>query len=230
MNLKRITAIGLSALMLIQLNLTNVLADNNTTYTITYDYSKTASTTEEVYVAASKEITLPTAERTGYCFDGWYSYLGEFVGGGGDSYTPNDTTTLFARWTPLVTFDAEPVSGYYYDESGTLLGTVSFNFQIHVNDESIKDITTLGINIYSDTESPENSGSDTEFNLADKDVMHYDGWFHCVVDRIAEKDFDKPLYAMPYIVVGGEVIAADTPISSMVDRNNLLANTHSIQG
>lgn len=44
-------------------------------------------------------IILPNTTRSGYQFAGWYtSALGESrVGGNDSSYTPNETTTLYAH-------------------------------------------------------------------------------------------------------------------------------------
>jgi uncharacterized repeat protein (TIGR02543 family) len=46
--------------------------------------------------------TLPTPTRSNYTFGGWYTGAngsGTHVGNGGDSYTPTNSLTLFAKWT-----------------------------------------------------------------------------------------------------------------------------------
>ena len=57
---------------------------------------------------AVSPITLPTATRSGYQFNGWYTAAsgGIKVGTGGASYTPLEMTTLYAQWTAYnVSFD-----------------------------------------------------------------------------------------------------------------------------
>lgn len=50
-------------------------------------------------------IILPTPEREGFSFGGWYEDPGceiKPVGRGGDPYTPSDDVTLYAKWVDLV--------------------------------------------------------------------------------------------------------------------------------
>lgn len=61
-------------------------------------------------------VTLPTPSRTGHSFSGWYTAAsgGSRVGGGGSSYTPSSTVTLYAQWGAInytATFDANGGSG-----------------------------------------------------------------------------------------------------------------------
>lgn len=62
--------------------------------------------TEDTIIAQYEgdPIILPTPTRPGYSFGGWYKdpELKEFVGGGGDKYTPDRNRTLYAAWTKLV--------------------------------------------------------------------------------------------------------------------------------
>lgn len=48
-------------------------------------------------------ITLPSPQKTGYIFGGWYtnSTLTRFAGNAGASYTPTSSSTLYAKWTPI---------------------------------------------------------------------------------------------------------------------------------
>ena len=60
-----------------------------------------------------KSVSLPSASRTGYTFDGWYT---EATGGTKieGSYTPTETTTLYAHWTPItytVSYDGNGATG-----------------------------------------------------------------------------------------------------------------------
>ncbi|MBO7502427.1 MAG: InlB B-repeat-containing protein [Paludibacteraceae bacterium] len=58
----------------------------------------------------SGSVTLPSPEKTGFRFKGWYTDAtsGTRVGGAGDSYTPAAGITLHAQWTELVTFTIAP--------------------------------------------------------------------------------------------------------------------------
>ncbi len=55
------------------------------------------------------KITLPTTNKDGSNFGGWYKdpEYKEFVGFGGDEYTPREDTILYAKWTDLTLY-AEP--------------------------------------------------------------------------------------------------------------------------
>ena len=80
------------------------------TYTITYDANGgTTPTSSKTVTYASTYGTLPTPARTGYTFDGWYTYAS-----GGTKITSNTNVsitanqTLYAQWTPVtytVTFN-----------------------------------------------------------------------------------------------------------------------------
>lgn len=50
---------------------------------------------------STTSVTLPTPTRAGYTFNGWYTAAsgGTRVGGGGSSYTPTASITLYAQWT-----------------------------------------------------------------------------------------------------------------------------------
>ena len=68
-----------------------------------------------------KSVSLPSASRTGYTFDGWYT---EATGGTKveGSYTPTETTTLYAHWTPItytVKYDPNGGSGTTANSSHT---------------------------------------------------------------------------------------------------------------
>lgn len=77
--------------------------------TITYSGGDYGS----VKVEGAKAATLPTPEKIGYKFEGWYlseDFSNEsFVGKGGDSILPNEDLTLYPRFISkeyIVTFDA----------------------------------------------------------------------------------------------------------------------------
>ena len=68
-----------------------------TAYTVTYNANGGTVSPS----SASGIVTLPSATRTGYSFNGWYTQAsgGTKAGNGGDSYTPNADITLYAQWT-----------------------------------------------------------------------------------------------------------------------------------
>lgn len=61
--------------------------------TLTANYSTSYS--------ASETITLPSPTKSGYTFKGWYTAAsgGTRVGGAGGSYTPTNSTSLYAQWS-----------------------------------------------------------------------------------------------------------------------------------
>ena len=78
------------------------------TYSIAYSAGGgTASATSASYTTGGNSITLPNASQAGYTFDGWFSAAqgGNLIGLGGASFTPTSSTTLFAQWTAIPSFD-----------------------------------------------------------------------------------------------------------------------------
>ena len=84
---------------------------NGTTYT----FGAGAGTLTASYT--NNAITLPTATRTGYTFNGWYTAASEGTrrGGAGDSYTPTANETLYAQWS---------INSYYLDLNIYVDGTL----------------------------------------------------------------------------------------------------------
>ena len=69
-------------------------------YTVTYDANGgTCSTTSQTY--AGTALTLPSASRSSYSFNGWWTAAsgGEKIGNAGATYTPTANITLYAQWT-----------------------------------------------------------------------------------------------------------------------------------
>jgi len=126
--------------------------------TITYNAMKGNVSPASHTVAQGSNITLPTPNRSGYRFDGWFN--GEIggirIGGAGDSYKAMATTTLFAQWTnkttslldltprrfalsalPVIKTDVQDAFGNKYDYA--LLCTASGEFR-NVNVSCIYDL------------------------------------------------------------------------------------------
>lgn len=70
-------------------------------YTLTMNANGGSVGTSSFSVPNGNAQTLPDATRSHFHFDGWYTaaVAGTRVGGAGDSYTPNGSGTLYARWT-----------------------------------------------------------------------------------------------------------------------------------
>ena len=71
-------------------------------------------------LAASQQavtMTLPSANKSGYQFDGWYTSAsgGTRVGGAGDSYSPSSNITLYAHWTEI---KSNFFANLYFDANG----------------------------------------------------------------------------------------------------------------
>ena len=102
-----------------------------------------------------KSVSLPSASRTGYTFDGWYT---EATGGTKveGSYTPTETTTLYAHWTPITyTVEYNPNGGsgttasatHTYDVAQKLTPngferkfTVTFNYNDGVTSNTVSTV------------------------------------------------------------------------------------------
>jgi len=73
------------------------------TFTITYNANGGSTGTASASVVNGAATTLPTATRTSYEFNGWYSAAsgGSLIGLANASYTPALSRTLYAQWTQL---------------------------------------------------------------------------------------------------------------------------------
>ena len=79
------------------------------TYTVTYNANGGSVNPSSTTVTPGGSITLPTPNRSGYSFNGWYTAAsgGTKIGNAGASYTPTSNITLYAQWSSsCVTGDA----------------------------------------------------------------------------------------------------------------------------
>ena len=87
-------------------------------------------------------VTLPTATRSGYTFDGWYTSAsgGDQVGVAGASYTPSGNITLYAKWTniPKSTLQVDPNGGVWEGSSGIQTFTGAKDDTKVINDPAIR--------------------------------------------------------------------------------------------
>jgi len=77
---------------------------SGTSYAAGATYSANASATLYAQYTSSTttaSVSLTSASRTGYTFNGWYTAAsgGTRVGGAGSAYTPTGNVTLYAQWT-----------------------------------------------------------------------------------------------------------------------------------
>ena len=71
-----------------------------TAYTVSFD-GNGATNPSALSAGSNGSVTLPTPNRTGYTFNGWYTETtgGTKSGNGGDTYAPTADITLHAHWT-----------------------------------------------------------------------------------------------------------------------------------
>ena len=72
-------------------------------YTVTFN-AQSGSAVNPIVVSSGSSLTLPTTIRTGYTFGGWFTGAGVRAGVASEytSYTPDSSTTVYARWVPRV--------------------------------------------------------------------------------------------------------------------------------
>ena len=73
-------------------------AEATGTYTVKYDANGGTTKESSVKVAKGASIKLPTAEREGFTFKGWYTDGQVFIGKADDTYKPDRDITLYAGW------------------------------------------------------------------------------------------------------------------------------------
>ncbi len=90
---------------------------------VTFDGNGGTAGTNSVTYDLVTPVTLTTASRAGYQFNGWYDAAsgGNKVGNAGVSYAPSDHITLYAQWTAYtVTYDANGGSVSPASDSGVV--------------------------------------------------------------------------------------------------------------
>lgn len=100
------------------------------TYTLTYDGNGgtvLGNSSTSTTVNAGSSVTLPSASRNYFSFNGWYTAPsgGTYLGTTNNSYTPSSTTTIYAQWSAItytVTFDANGGSVTPTSRTGTNSG------------------------------------------------------------------------------------------------------------
>ena len=77
--------------------------------TVTFDGAGGTPGVSSRTVQVGDSLSLPSAERDGHTFDGWYDRSGELVGYEGDEFTPEGNITLIAHWVELPDGGADDV-------------------------------------------------------------------------------------------------------------------------
>lgn len=111
----------------------NGLTIQASTYTLTYNGNGgivLGNASTDTTVTAGQSVTLPSASRSYYTFNGWYtaSSGGTYLGTTNNSYTPPSTTTIYAQWSAIsysVSFNANGGSVSPTSANGTNAGGVS---------------------------------------------------------------------------------------------------------
>ena len=103
--------------------------------TVNYDYNGgSGSVTSFTTSCTNQTITLPTATRTGYDFNGWYTDAtgGTRVGGANDTYEPaTSPVTLYAQWTiKSYTVTWNPNGGKWGESTSSIVETYEYGAAI----------------------------------------------------------------------------------------------------
>lgn len=143
----------------VELDGTEISLDAQNTYTITFDTNGgTSSNNELITYASGKLSSLPTAVRTNYVFDGWFTS----VSGGAKITTDTvftENTTVYAHWT-----NSGNNSGSTDSASSGSTGGLSFD-STSSNESSSDSPDSTSTN--SSGDKPFDSTSDTSFDSND---------------------------------------------------------------
>ena len=107
------------------------------TFTITFNTNTTDVEKEPLTVVEGNSITLPSLERTGYTFGGWY-LDSSLTTKANDEFIPTANTTLYAKWT-----EKSNVSGIIADDIDV---GISYNSGSKIYDGDSFSVTATGIN------------------------------------------------------------------------------------
>lgn len=94
---------------------TTVFAQWTPGYQITLDSQGAGSVSSLIHISGDSDPLLPAVTKNDYTLSGWFTAAsgGTRVGGPGESFTPSQTTTLFAQWTPIpLTFTTNFDAGF----------------------------------------------------------------------------------------------------------------------
>ncbi len=155
-------------------NVCTVTVSEATTYTVTFDATTnggTCGTASLTQASSGASITLPTATKSGYTFNGWYtaSTGGTLRGTSGASYTPTADETLYAQFTPAGGGGTESISWAITTNSFTVTPTITPSSGAHLSNAS----TSISLTGLSSTSSSKDGyckpfyGTVVDFNASD---------------------------------------------------------------
>ncbi len=166
-----------------------------------YHYHEDHNTYGDTYYwSYGKQITA-TPVREGYTFLGWYDAEGNQV----TVVTPDmaENITLYARWTQDLSFQVLADAGYYSAErnSADKVGVISLNAHINDIETVIDSIVSFGIYVY------DNSSAETKIiteSVNKETLLKNNGCFHTIISDIAQENFGKVFYGMPFAVIDAD--------------------------
>ena len=166
------------------------------------------------YWSHGKAITA-NPQREGYIFAGWYDKDNKLVTNVDPSLSGD--ITLTAKWTVAPEFETLADAGYYSEtrDGADKVGVISLNARI-------KDIAKIGNSIVKFGMYIYKNYSEKEVSIESEDILSVkenDGEFHVIISDIAEKNFDKEVIAIPYVIVD-----ADSDLNTEDDRNTYLGD------
>ena len=125
-------------------------------------------TVSDQTVRPGSMINLPTVERDGYSFAGWYDAAtgGSRVGGAGDSYVVSEDKTLYAHWTAI---PVEITSGIPSGEKLYPLVGTTWSYTVISDPSDVEVIVTgadwLSVNGKEIIGTPTSADADTKFTV-----------------------------------------------------------------
>ena len=186
-----------------------------TGYTVTYNPNGgTCDTSSQTYEGAA--LTLPTATRKGFKFNGWYTAAegGSSVGDAGASYTPESNITLYAQWTGYtVTYDAN--GGSVSLTSATYAGTAL----------TLPTPTRTGYTFNGWYTAASGGTKADDPYTPTSDITLYAQWSGCVVEGSLITMADGSLKPVEQLNVGDEILVFNH-FTGQIEKSTILINFH----
>ena len=152
--------------------------------------------TDYYYWSRGKAITA-TPVREGYTFAGWYNENSEAVTQVEASMSGN--ITLYAKWLIAPEFETLADAGYYSEEKGGSGkdGVIALNARIKNITEVADYVVKFGMYIYNQFSEEVITTESEEIST----VIADGGEYHVLISNIAEGNFAKEVFAMPFVIL-----------------------------
>ena len=203
-------------------------------YTITFDmgnlkegtivenmtqYATTDKVFRDTYYWSFGSLITASPKAEGYTFLGWYDEDGNRV----TSITADsaENVTLTAQWLANVSFEVLADAGYYSTKSDSADkdGVIALNARISNLDEVKNIIDYFGIYIYDATGSVVKA----TVQASDKTMLEENnGEYHVLISDIDESSFNTRVLAVPFVLIGEDIVMGDSMIISVSDTNKWL--------